>query len=110
MCNIHNNVLAIDKRRNCAQETCSYHFGEAVKYVVGQHTFFACTETYTSMYQVMVFKILVIALTKAGPIRLFVPYKRRKRESSTSGSPILKKSLSLSSENSRREGNVHHNK
>lgn len=41
--------------------------------------------------------------TLAGPIRLFVPYKRRKRESSQSGSPVLKKSLSLSSENSRRE-------
>lgn len=41
--------------------------------------------------------------TLAGPIRLFVPYKRRKRESSQSGSPILKKSLSLSSENSRRD-------
>ena len=41
---------------------------------------------------------------QAGPIRLFVPYKRRKRESSQSGSPVLKKSLSLSSENSRREG------
>lgn len=43
---------------------------------------------------------------QAGPIRLFVPYKRRKRESSQSGSPVLKKSLSLSSENSRREGTV----
>lgn len=41
--------------------------------------------------------------TLAGPIRLFVPYKRRKRESSQSGSPVLKKSLSLSSETSRRE-------
>ena len=40
---------------------------------------------------------------QAGPIRLFVPYKRRKRESSQSGSPVLKKSLSLSSD-SRREG------
>ena len=40
---------------------------------------------------------------QAGPIRLFVPYKCRKRESSQSRSPVLKKSLSLSSENARRD-------
>ena len=34
-----------------------------------------------------------------------MPYKRRKRESSQSGSPVLKKSMSLSSEQSlKREG------
>ena len=41
---------------------------------------------------------------QAGPIRLFVPYKCRKREFSQSRSPVLKKSLSLSSENARRDG------
>ena len=41
---------------------------------------------------------------QAGPIRLFVPYKCRKWESSQSRSPVRKKRLSLSSENSRREG------
>ena len=41
---------------------------------------------------------------QAGPIRLFVPYKCRKRESSQSRSPVLKKRLSLSSENARRDG------
>ena len=35
-----------------------------------------------------------------------MPYKRRKREASQSGSPVLKKSMSLSSENAgvKRDG------
>ncbi|XP_031570726.1 deformed epidermal autoregulatory factor 1 homolog [Actinia tenebrosa] len=43
--------------------------------------------------------------TLAGPVRLFVPYKRRKRVSSQSGlgSPVLKKSMSLSSDPSKQE-------
>ncbi|XP_048578402.1 deformed epidermal autoregulatory factor 1 homolog [Nematostella vectensis] len=44
--------------------------------------------------------------TLAGPVRLFVPYKRRKRVSSQSSlaSPVLKKSMSLSSDPTKREG------
>ena len=44
----------------------------------------------------------------AGPVRLFVPYKRRKREPSVSGSPVLKKSMSFSSDSlpKSREGEV----
>ena len=66
--------------------------------------------TYSSKILTLIFSNhkIINSLFQAGPVRLFVPYKRRKRESSVSGSPVMKKSMSFTSDypSKTREGEM----